>query len=80
MVKKMTERELIWRAFYDAAAWQDSLADSYQRGADRDNAMARAKAYRDLMVKRYGTYKTEFDREIDDAKSVSIWDLPVSGS
>lgn len=74
----MKERDLIRCALYDAIGWQEGLMDAYAHmkgDPGYRDAEKRARMYRNLLRRRYGSEETPQEAAFAGAKYVTISDL-----
>ena len=72
----MTDREYIKMALEAAIAWELSLADAWHHDSDeRKESLALVKAYRRIMLKRYGQSRTPMERVTDGARYITLHEL-----
>jgi hypothetical protein len=75
---RMTARETVRLALYDAIAWQRGLADAYAHIPDapeRQEALRQIKAYQRILAARYGDKRTPAERVFEGAVSVTLAEL-----
>jgi hypothetical protein len=69
------DRDTVREALYDAAAWQDGIVEACSHMKEDPmylKAVARAKKYRALLVKRYGADKTPLEKMLDEGKFLTV--------
>jgi hypothetical protein len=79
MTRKVTDRELIRRALYDAISDREGYAHALERSpADKElylKTLNLVEQYKAMLDRRYRSHKTQRQTDIENAKSVSIYDI-----
>ena len=65
--ERMTDRDAVRRALYDAIDWQESFADANRGNPEEAKAMALVKRYRALLKRRYGDARAPSERALEGA-------------